>query len=77
VKIAEQQVYELDTTCNQLYPAFSTSRMVAGEPLANDVLKCELKPIDLSLYKVRFTATEAVQFKALFPHGVCDYRSRE
>jgi hypothetical protein len=73
VKIAEQQVYQLDTTCNQLYPAFSTPRMVAGEPLANDVLKCQLMPIDLSLYKVRFTPAEAAQLKAIFPQGVCDY----
>jgi hypothetical protein len=73
VKIAEQQVYELDTTCNQLYPAFSTPRMVAGEPLANDVLKCELMPVDLSLYKVRFTPAEGAQLKAIFPLGVCDY----
>jgi len=73
VKIAELQVYQLDTTCNQLYPAFSTPRMVAGEPLANDVLKCQLRPIDLSLYKVRFTAAEAAQLRAIFPQGVCDY----
>jgi hypothetical protein len=73
VKIAELQVYQYDTTCNQLYPAFSTPRMVAGEPLANDVLKCELRPIDLSLYKVRFTAAEAAQLKAIFAQGVCDY----
>jgi Tannase-like family of unknown function (DUF6351) len=73
VKIAEQQVYQYDTTCNQLYPSFSTPRMVAGEPLANDVLKCELRPVDLSLYKVRFTAAEAAQLKAIFPQGVCDY----
>jgi len=73
VKIAELQVYQLDTTCNQLYPAFSTPRMVAGEPLANDVLKCELRPIDLNLYKVRFTAAEAAQLRAIFPQGVCDY----
>jgi hypothetical protein len=73
MKIAEQQVYELDTTCNQLYPAFSTPRMVAGEPLANDVLKCELMPVDLSLYKVRFTPAEGAQLKAIFPLGVCDY----
>ena len=73
VKIAEQQVYELDTTCNQLYPAFSTPRMVAGEPFANDVLKCELMPVDLSLYKVRFTPAEGAQLKAIFPLGVCDY----
>jgi len=73
VKIAEQQVYQYDTACNQLYPAFSTPRMVAGEPLANDVLKCELRPIDLTLYKVRFTAAEAAQLKAIFAQGVCDY----
>jgi Tannase-like family of unknown function (DUF6351) len=73
VKIAEQQVYQLDTTCNQLYPAFSTPRMVAGEPLANNVLKCQLIPIDFSLYNVRFTAAEAAQLKAIFQQGVCDY----
>jgi hypothetical protein len=44
--------------------------MVAGEPLANNVLKCQLRPIDPSLYKVRFTAAETAQLKALFPHGV-------
>jgi hypothetical protein len=75
VKIAELQVYQFDTTCNQLYPAFSTPRMVAGEPLANDVLKCQLRPVDpnSSLYKVRFTPAEAAQLKTLFPLGVCDY----
>jgi hypothetical protein len=73
MKIAEQQVYELDTTCNQLYPAFSTPRMVAGEPLANDVLKCQLIPADPSLYKVRFTPAEIAQLNAIFPQGVCDY----
>ena len=72
-KIAELQVYERDTTCNQLYPAFSTPRMVAGEPLTNDVLKCQLQPIDLGMYKVRFTATETAQLKAIFRQGVCDY----
>jgi hypothetical protein len=73
VKIAELQVYRLDTTCNQLYPAFSTPRMVAGEPLANDVLKCELRPVDPSFYKIRFTPVEAAQLKAIFPQGVCDF----
>ena len=73
VKIAQLQVYRGDTTCNQLYPAFSTPRMVAGEPLENNVLKCRLMPIDLRDYKVAFTASEAAQLKAIFPHGVCDY----
>lgn len=73
VKIAELQVYDRDTTCNRLYPAFSSPRMVAGEPLANDVLKCRLTPIDRSMYKVRFTPAEEAQLKAIFPQGVCDY----
>ena len=42
VKIAEPQVFQGATRCNQLYPSFSTPRMVAGEPLSNDVLKCRL-----------------------------------
>jgi len=73
VKIAQLQVYQGDTTCNQLYPAFSTPRMVAGEPLENNVLKCRLMPIDFRSYKVRFTASEAAQLKSIFPQGVCDY----
>lgn len=41
VKIAELQVYQGATRCNQLYPSFSSPRMVAGKPLTNDVLKCQ------------------------------------
>jgi hypothetical protein len=73
VKIAQLQVYQGATTCNQLYPAFSSPRLVAGEPLANNVLKCRLKPLNLRDYKVTFTSTETAQLKATFPQGVCDY----
>ena len=73
VKIAELQVYQGPTRCNQLYPSFSTPRMVAGEPLSNDVLKCRLKSIKLSDYSVSFTSAEADQLRAIFPKGVCDF----
>ena len=73
VKIAQLQVYRGDTTCNQLYPAFSTPRMVAGEPLENNVLKCRLMPVDRRSYKVDFTAADAAELKSIFPQGVCDY----
>jgi len=66
-------VYQGDTTCNQLYPAFSSPRLVAGEPLENNVLKCRLKPINLHEYKVTFTTTEVAQLKKTFSDGVCDY----
>jgi hypothetical protein len=73
VKIAQEQVYKGNTACNQLYPAFSTPRMVAGEPLENDVLKCRLKPINAHDYNVSFSSAEWVELHAIFPQGVCDY----
>ena len=73
VKIAELQVYQGDTACNQLYPAFSTPRMVAGEPLENNVAKCQLGPINPAQYNVSFTAAEIARLNAILPQGVCDY----
>jgi len=73
VKIAETQVYTGNTACNQLYPAFSTPRMVAGEPLTNDVLKCQLKPVTASDYTVTFTTAQVTQLQSIFPGGVCDW----
>jgi hypothetical protein len=73
VKIAQLQVYRGDTACNQLYPAFSTPRMVAGEPLGNNVAKCQLVPLNPAQYSVSFTAEEIAQLKAIFPQGVCNY----
>jgi hypothetical protein len=73
VKIAEPQVYRGDTRCNQLYPAFASPRLVAGEPLTNDVLKCRLKPVDAADYGGKLTPDELKAVKAIFPRGVCDY----
>lgn len=73
VKIAELQVYQGNTRCNQLFPSFSTPRMVAGEPLSNDVLKCQLRSVKLSDYAVPFTSAQAAQLKQIFPKGVCDF----
>jgi len=73
VEIAQPQVYQQATTCNQLYPAFSIPKLVAGEPLENNVIKCQLTPIDRADYKVKFTAAEFAHLKSIFPQGVCDY----
>ena len=73
VKIAELQLFQGATVCNQLYPSHSSPRMVAGEPVANDVLKCQLKPINTGDYAVPFTPTELAQLGAIFPQGVCDF----
>ena len=47
--------------------------MVAGEPLANDVLKCQLKPIDAADYGGRLGKDDLLEVKSIFPKGVCDY----
>jgi hypothetical protein len=59
--------------CNTLYPAHRNPRLVAGAPLADDILKCQLKPIDLREYRVTFTPDEVARLRQIFPGGVCDY----
>jgi hypothetical protein len=71
-KIAKTQVYRGDTKCNKLYPCYSSPRMVAGEPLANNVLKCPLKPVDAAGYG-KLSKDDLVELKSIFPKGVCDY----
>ena len=43
---------------------------MAGGPLAADVLKCQLKPVDAGDYKVRFTSAELARLRRIFPAGV-------
>jgi hypothetical protein len=59
--------------CNGLYPTFSTPRLVAGAPIADNVLKCSLKPVNANDYAVSFTPTELMELQQIFPAGVCDY----
>jgi len=60
-------------TCAALYPTFAETRMVAGSPLASDVFKCQLKPIDFGAYGVSFTPAQQARLQATFPTGVCDW----
>lgn len=59
--------------CGELYPAYATPRLVAGEPLANNIVKCQLKPVAASDYKVEFTPEESARLGKAFPEGVCDW----
>src|SRR2546426_5412628 len=48
--------------------------MGAGEPLTDDVLKCQLQPMDPTAYfPVLFSDAQWAQLQAAFPGGVCDY----
>ena len=59
--------------CSALYPVYSNARREAGGPLAANVLKCYLQPIDVSQYNVTFTQKEVDRLHLVFPNGVCDY----
>ena len=60
-------------TCGSIYPAYATPRHIAGAPLANDIVSCQLKPLDRADYEVDFTADEWSTLEATFPDGVCDW----
>ena len=60
-------------TCGEIYPAYQTPRHVAGGPLANNIVSCQLKPLDRGDYEVEFTSEEWGTLETIFPEGVCDW----
>jgi hypothetical protein len=71
-KIVEEQRYG-EGECDELYPAFPSPRMVAGGPIENDIVACQLRPLDPADYEVDFSAEEWARLEAIFAHGVCDW----
>ena len=52
----------------------ASPRQVAGGPLAENVLACQLKPLDTADYApVTFSAAQLARLHAAFPEGVCDW----
>lgn len=72
-KIVEEQTAFGDGACNTIYPAGTTPRMVAGGPLADDIVKCQLKPVDPADYQVAFSGGQWSRLQAIFSEGVCDW----
>jgi hypothetical protein len=63
------------SVCDATVQAYATPRIVAGMPLADDTLKCELRPLNRASYGPPTTFTDA-QWASLvktYPKGVCDY----
>jgi hypothetical protein len=53
---------------------YASPRQVAGGPLAENILKCQLKPLVFSDYSgITFTAGQQARLSAAFPGGVCDW----
>jgi hypothetical protein len=72
-RIVEPATLDGPGICNTHYPSHADPRVVAGAPVANDVLKCQLKPIDRDDYRHRLTDAQLQRLEAAFPDGVCDY----
>jgi hypothetical protein len=52
---------------------FASPRQVAGGPLAEDVLKCQLKPLKRSDYAATFSDEQWARLSKVFAGGVCDW----
>ena len=60
-----------------LQTKFATPAMVAGEGIATDVVRCQLKPLrQADYYPITFTDQEWATLQQTFPSGVCDWTQR-
>ena len=73
LKYEEEQTAFGPGACNTFYPAGTTPRMAAGGPLADDIAKCQLKPLNAADYGVSFTPEQWARLSAIFPEVVCDW----
>ena len=73
VNVTEPLAYDGAGTCREIYPAYPTPRLVAGAPLANNIVSCHLKRLDRADYEVEFTDEKWDALEAIFPDGVCDW----
>jgi hypothetical protein len=73
LRIEEEQTFIGNSACNTLYPAYPTPRHVAGAPLANNIVSCRLRPLNVVDYAVSFSDEQWQQLLAIFPDGVCDW----
>jgi hypothetical protein len=60
-------------SCAAQFPFFGDARIASGSPLRDDVLKCQLKPLNRSDYRVAFSDPQWAQVQAQFPNGVCNW----
>ena len=55
----------------------ASPRQVAGGPLAENILKCQLKPLSPADYpSVSFSSDQWARLQAVFPDGVCNWNEK-
>jgi hypothetical protein len=79
---AAQAADEPMGACAELFPPYSTSRIVAGGPFKGSIFKCALQPVSEAiadgLYGVwQPTAVEQARLEQIFPDGVCDFSKQD
>lgn len=68
-KMTDQKACDADPVLKY----FASPRQTAGGPLAEDVLKCRLKPLKRSDYKTALSDTQWTRLNKVFSGGVCDW----
>ncbi|SDT92495.1 DUF6351 family protein [Halopseudomonas salegens] len=73
---------QLDGSCTQQFPTYTTSRMVAGGPIAGSIFKCSLKPVASALNDGTYgswqpSPAQITELNEIFPDGVCDYNAAD
>jgi len=59
--------------CAVAMPPVSTTRIAAGGPPSDDVIKCQRKPVDPTDYATALSAEQFADLAEIFPEGVCDW----
>lgn len=59
--------------CSLALPVTRTPRMVAGMPMSDDIIRCQLRPVDAADYGGRLSDAQLNQVREIFPDGVCDF----
>lgn len=59
--------------CETLFAPLGSPRTVAGGPLAEDIIKCQLRPIGREVDGAGLTDGQWDRLAAVFPDGVCDW----
>jgi hypothetical protein len=66
-------IYERKGPCRDDFPIAGDPRTAAGEPRRDDIIKCQLKPVDPGDYAMSLTSDDIDRLRSVFPDGVCDW----
>lgn len=69
---------EAPGACAELFPVYSTSRIVAGGPFKGSIFKCQLKSVEQAIVDGDYgswvpTASQRARLNEIFADGVCNY----